>query len=75
MLQKIYKAKNLEEFLGILGIAYLLAVAALTVVLVNFLVSSMAVVFKGRVIAATDVPRFELEKAEEALGRQTSINL
>lgn len=69
MLQKIYKAKNLEELLGILGIVYLLVIAALTVLLVDFLVSSTAEAFKEGQAVPSEVPTFELEKAEEALAR------
>lgn len=68
MLKKIYKLKNLEEFLGIFGLLYFLLLGVFGLFLTKFLVSQAVSPFSNPITTQEQLIRFQIDKASSLVG-------
>ncbi len=61
MLKKLYRTKNIEEVLGIIGLLYFILIGIATFFLVKFLVGATIASLKNAPASEANPPRFDFE--------------
>ncbi len=67
MLKRIRKIKHLDEFLGFIGLAYLIILIGLSAIFVRFLVTAGTSSLRASDSSKAPLSQFNIEEAEKAL--------